>query len=93
MVEVCMLPYSKMVLHAIKYPHCHVRGVLLGRTNGTENGVVEKITVVDAIPAIHNVLVTPILETLFIHLDVYCKEEKLKIVGVYFANQNLNENG
>lgn len=83
-IEVDSLPYHKMVLHCLKYPHCHIRGVLLGQT--MDGGT--KIT--DVIPAVHNSLVTPILETLFIHLDSYCKEEKLKILGVYFSNQNLN---
>lgn len=47
--------------------------------------------VVDAIPAIHNNLVASNIETLFIHLDVYCEEENLKIVGLYFANQLLHD--
>lgn len=89
MTDVQKLAYCKIVLHAIKYPHCNVRGVLIGRVKG-ENAA---ITVVDVIPAIHNNLVSPSLETLFIHLDSYCKEEKLKIVGVYFANSILNDNG
>lgn len=83
-IEVDSLPYHKMVLHCLKYPHCHIRGVLLGQT--MDGGT--KIT--EVIPAVHNSLVTPIVEILFIHLDSYCKDEKLKILGVYFSNQNLN---
>src|SRR4051812_39413261 len=97
--------YCKMILHAIKYPHLTVRGVLLGTRQAVKshqsddgeeagNGVpspTQTTTVLDAIPATHNSLVTPTLELLFIHLDSYCKKEGLSIVGVYFCNQRLGD--
>uniref|UniRef100_A0A915CSE6 MPN domain-containing protein n=1 Tax=Ditylenchus dipsaci TaxID=166011 RepID=A0A915CSE6_9BILA len=75
-----------------------LRGVLLGRyktisdKSSTEDAV-QQISIVDAIPGFHNSLVTPRLEILLIHLDAYCQEEKLKIVGFYFANQQATDNG
>jgi hypothetical protein len=90
--------YLKMVLHAIKYPHCAVRGVLLGESSAklqqSEASEAEDyIRIVDVIPAIHTSLLAPTIEILFIHIDAYCKEEKLKIVGLYFSNQLLSDTG
>jgi hypothetical protein len=42
-------------------------------------------------PAMHNSLVTPPLEVLFIHLDSYCQGNALSMVGVYFCNQRLGD--
>lgn len=47
--------------------------------------------VVDAIPALHGSLLNAPLEILLITLDTYCAEHKLQIVGVYFANERLND--
>lgn len=100
MIEISTLAYSKIVLHALKYPQYSVRGVLLGYNLNKSNNFDQSdktisnnftVRVVDAIPAIHNNLVASNIETLFIHLDVYCEEENLKIVGLYFANQLLHD--
>lgn len=47
------------------------------------------LEVVEVVPATHSAILAPTIETLFIHLDAYCKEEQLDIVGVYFCNQLL----
>lgn len=51
--------YCKMVLHALKYPHCPVNGVLLAdRKKGTN-----VIHIVDSVPLFHRWLsLTPALE-------------------------------
>jgi hypothetical protein len=96
--------YCKMILHAMKYPHLAVRGVLLG-TRQVDNahspedepaengnsGTTTAIRIVDAIPALHNSIVTPPLEVLFIHLDSHCQEAGLSIVGTYFCNQRFGD--
>lgn len=98
--------YCKMVLHAMKYPHLTVRGVLLGNRqvenahphgedapaeNGNSGATTTTIRIVDAIPALHNSIVTPPLEVLFVHLDSHCQEEGLSIVGAYFCNQRFGD--
>lgn len=87
-VEISATAYSKIVLHAIKYPHCTVRGVLLGRKNTGSDGTVH---VLDVVPALHNALLAPPVEMLFVHLDAYCQEEKLDILGVYFGKDRLSD--
>uniref|UniRef100_A0A915NY01 MPN domain-containing protein n=1 Tax=Meloidogyne floridensis TaxID=298350 RepID=A0A915NY01_9BILA len=61
--------------------------VLLGKTNS--EGFIE---VLDVIPALHSALVVPPIEILFIHLDVYCRERQLEIVGLYYANNVFMNN-
>lgn len=77
-----------------------VRGFLLGvlhpdekkETSDTSELKSDRaIRVLDSIPAIHTNLLAPIVETLLIHLDSYCIDENLQIVGVYFANQRAND--
>lgn len=95
MAEVGLLSYSKMLLHAVKYPHCTVRGVLLGSESKAKEGEAtgsSALKIVDAIPALHNALLAPQMEILLIHLDAYCQENRLKIVGFYFANQQATNN-
>ncbi|KAH7721956.1 neighbor of COX4-like protein [Aphelenchoides avenae] len=87
-VEISSTAYSKVVLHAIKYPHCTVRGVLLGRKG---SGGESDVRILDVIPALHNALLAPPVEMLFIHLDAYCQESKLDILGVYFGKDRLND--
>ncbi|KAL3102808.1 hypothetical protein niasHT_021475 [Heterodera trifolii] len=106
--------YCKMVLHAIKYPHCPVRGVLLGKRNSTRNKKTAEesngagdengdgslamaeatVEVVDVVPATHSPVLAPTIEAMFVHLDVFCRgEQGTDIVGLYFCNQLLTNNG
>jgi hypothetical protein len=87
MTEVSTIAYTKIVLHAVKYPHSAIRGFLLGKRQGQQNPPI----VVDAIPALHGSLLNAPLEILLITLDTYCTEHKLQIVGIYFANDRLND--
>lgn len=86
-INISALAYCKIVLHAIKYPHCSVRGVLLGRYQSDN-----VIDIHDSIPALHTALLAPPIEILLIHLDAYCQEKQLHIVGLYFGNQLLTNN-
>lgn len=56
--------YAKIIMHATKYPHCALNGVLLAESDKTKEGSKnQKITVVDAIPLFHQCLnVTPMVE-------------------------------
>lgn len=80
------ISYTKMVLHALKYPQYTIRGFLLGKKSGDE------LRILDAIPALHGALLAPPLEILLIHLDAYCSEKQLQIVGLYFCNERRDDN-
>ena len=53
------LAFSKIVMHAAKYPHCAVNGVLLGtKTKGSETSIIS-----DSVPLFHiNLTLLPPLE-------------------------------
>lgn len=47
--------YAKIILHAAKYPHCAVNGVLLADAGKTkEGGRNQSLDIVDAIPLFHH---------------------------------------
>lgn len=52
--------YCKLILHAAKYPHCSVNGVLLAETSKLK---ANKLVLVDAVPLFHIQLnLTPMAE-------------------------------
>ena len=60
-VLVSMQAYCKLVLHAAKYPHCSVNGVLLAEKS--KNKESKTLKFVDAIPLFHlNVSLAPMME-------------------------------
>jgi len=81
--------YSKILLHACKYPHKAINGVLLGEeTKGNES-----IRVLDAVPLFHQCLgLAPMLEIALTQIDTYCRNSKLQIIGYYQGNENVNDN-
>ncbi|VDP03374.1 unnamed protein product [Soboliphyme baturini] len=92
MTEVIILPvaYCKVVLHALKYPHCAINGVLVGRKK--KDG---RTIVLDAVPFFHRWLsLTPMLEVALCQVDVFCEDssEHLSIVGYYQANEHIGDN-
>lgn len=60
--------YTKMILHAAKYPHCAVNGVLLSKAKGSA-GSGNSVEIVDAIPLFHQCLyVSPMAEIALIQV-------------------------
>jgi hypothetical protein len=88
MARVETLAYCKMALHAVKFPHCSVHGLLVGRLGSGEN---LEVRVVDSFPVFHNSVVAPPLEIALIHVEQYCEQRGLKIVGSYFANERKDD--
>lgn len=43
--------YAKLILHAVKYPHCAVNGIILARE---KDGNSKDLEIVDAIPLFHH---------------------------------------
>ncbi|XP_023289212.1 ER membrane protein complex subunit 8/9 homolog isoform X2 [Orussus abietinus] len=55
--------FCKIILHAAKYPHCAINGVLLARQRGKGDGKSAELHIEDAIPLFHICLhVSPMAE-------------------------------
>lgn len=82
--------YSKILLHASKYPHKAVCGVVIAKENADS---ANNINVVDALPLFHLCLgLAPMMEVALTQVDAYCKSNGLQVVGYYQANESLNNN-
>lgn len=83
--------YCKMILHAVKYPHCSVNGVLLASSKQVKESP-KKLSFVDAIPLFHLCLhVTPMIEIALTQISSYAQSNGLVIAGYYLANENLRD--
>ncbi|KAI5719914.1 hypothetical protein M8J76_016579 [Diaphorina citri] len=83
--------YCKMILHAVKYPHCSINGVLLANLKQTKENP-KKLTYVDAIPLFHLCLqVTPMIEIALTQISSYAQSNGLVIAGYYLANENIKD--
>ncbi|KAJ8940858.1 hypothetical protein NQ314_010561, partial [Rhamnusium bicolor] len=72
--------YCKMILHAAKYPHCSVNGVLLAKTSISN----KEIEFVDAVPLFHITLnLTPMAEIALMQIDELASKKGLTIAGYY----------
>nr|XP_034337682.1 ER membrane protein complex subunit 8-like [Crassostrea gigas] len=82
--------YCKILLHAVKHPHCAVNGVLLAEDNKSKDRKVLKF--VDCVPLFHLTLsLSPMLEAALLQIDAYCKSRGYIIAGYYQANENLRD--
>ncbi|XP_044753826.1 ER membrane protein complex subunit 8 [Coccinella septempunctata] len=81
--------YCKIILHATKYPHCAVNGVLLAKVSTKS----KEITFEDAVPLFHIGLnLTPMAEVALAQIDELVSKKGLCIAGYYTAHENLREN-
>ncbi|CAG9536993.1 unnamed protein product [Cercopithifilaria johnstoni] len=79
--------YAKMILHAYKYPHQPVIGLLIGETRNSNELICN-----DAIPVLHeSASLSMVVETALICTDD-CTKDGRTLVGVYFCNQSLSDN-
>ncbi|XP_058818934.1 ER membrane protein complex subunit 8/9 homolog [Topomyia yanbarensis] len=80
--------YCKIMLHAAKYPHLAVNGLLLG-AKASESPT----KVLDAVPLFHQCLhVTPMAEIALIQVEAKAAREGLQIIGYYAAAENFYDN-
>ncbi|KAJ8953361.1 hypothetical protein NQ318_023477 [Aromia moschata] len=78
--------FCKMLLHALKYPHCSVNGVLLAKTSSINS---KEIEFVDAIPLFHiSINLTPMAEIALMQIDEFASKRGLTIAGYYVAPEN-----
>ncbi|XP_045463556.1 ER membrane protein complex subunit 8 [Harmonia axyridis] len=82
--------YCKIILHASKYPHCAVNGILLSKIASSKT---KEITFEDAIPLFHIGLnLTPMAEVALAQIDELASKNGFCISGYYTAHENLREN-
>merc|ERR1711934_970089 len=80
--------HAVALLHAFKFPHSAVCGVLVGFVNDEANIVVEHAVAV----AHGHITLTPMLEVALSQVECKYNKEGLKIVGYYQANAHLQDN-
>lgn len=81
--------YSKMVLHAAKYPHCAVNGLLLASAKDSSNN----IDIIDVMPLFHqNLHLTPMAEIALVQTEALAAANDLQIAGYYAACELFQDN-
>nr|CDS26240.1 Neighbor of COX4 [Hymenolepis microstoma] len=81
------LAFAKILLHASKYPHLAINGVLLGEY---DQG---KFIIQDCVPLFHGCLtLAAMLEVALSQIESYCETMNLKVCGYYQANELANCN-
>ncbi|XP_006641202.1 ER membrane protein complex subunit 8 [Lepisosteus oculatus] len=89
-VKLTTQAYCKMLLHAAKYPHCSVNGLLVAEKQKRREG--QAGLCVDCIPLFHGPLaLAPMLEVALTLIDSWCKENRYVIAGYYQANERIKE--
>ncbi|XP_064610917.1 ER membrane protein complex subunit 8-like [Liolophura sinensis] len=89
-VSVNTRAHCKLLLHAAKYPHRAVNGLLLAEDPKSKES--RKVKILDCIPLFHITLgLAPILEVALTQIDTYCKSCGLVIAGYYQANSHYSD--
>ncbi len=81
--------YAKMLLHAAKFPHASVSGLLLGPSE-------DRLSVSDAVPLFHQAQgLSPMVEVALAQVEAACGAGRggggLAIRGYYHANENFRD--
>ncbi|XP_067002432.1 ER membrane protein complex subunit 8/9 homolog [Anabrus simplex] len=92
-IRISARAYSKIMLHAAKYPHCAINGVLLAediKSKDDKKG--KRLYIVDAIPLFHLCLqVSPMVEIALTQIDHMASKNGLVIAGYYLGNENIRD--
>lgn len=69
--------YAKIILHAAKYPHCAVNGVLLADATKIRDGAKNQdVDIVDTVPLFHiNHYVSPMAEVALTQVSLIYKQK------------------
>ncbi|VDN07096.1 unnamed protein product [Thelazia callipaeda] len=82
-----LLSYAKMILHAYKYPHRAVVGLLIGKSKNSN-----EIICTDSLPVLHeSASLSMALEAALIFTDNYCSKHDSTIAGLYFCNESISD--
>lgn len=81
--------YSKMILHAAKYPYCAVNGLLLAKNKDSQNN----IEIVDVMPLFHqNLHLSPMAEIALVQTESLAAANEFQIAGYYAACELFQDN-
>ncbi|XP_076244669.1 ER membrane protein complex subunit 8/9 [Calliopsis andreniformis] len=84
--------YCKIILHAVKYPHCAINGLLLAKQKNKGDGKSVELRIEDVIPLFHICLhVSPMAEIALTMVDQFAASKGLVLAGYYLANETLND--
>ena len=84
-IDLSIRAYAKIILHAAKYPHCAVNGVLLAKIppKGQKTG---KLSLIDAIPLFHqNLGLTPMVEVALTQIETHASGVGMAIAGKLYV--------
>ncbi|XP_034934053.1 ER membrane protein complex subunit 8 [Chelonus insularis] len=82
---------SKIILHAAKYPHCAINGLLLAKQKNKSEKL-NDLFIEDAIPLFHQCLhVSPMAEIALTLVDHFAGQNGMVIAGYYLANELLQD--
>ncbi|XP_052741795.1 ER membrane protein complex subunit 8/9 homolog [Bicyclus anynana] len=86
--------YAKIILHAAKYPHCAVNGVLLADGSNIKSGNKNQdLDIVDSIPLFHHShYVSPMAEIALTQIELQAQQDNRVIAGYYAACENFRDN-
>ncbi|XP_026733754.1 ER membrane protein complex subunit 8/9 homolog [Trichoplusia ni] len=86
--------YAKIILHAAKYPHCAVNGVLLADATKIRDGAKNQdVDIVDTVPLFHiNHYVSPMAEVALTQIETLAQTNNRIIAGYYAACENFKDN-
>ena len=81
--------YVKMILHAAKYPHCAVNGLLLANKSDASGS---RLMLTDCIPLIHQTEgLSPMIEVALAQIESRCDRAGLTIAGFYHAARSMKD--
>lgn len=86
--------YAKIILHAAKYRHCAVNGVLLADASKVRDGARNQdLDIVDSIPLFHHShYLSPMAEIALTQIETIAQSDNRVVAGYYAACENFNDN-
>ncbi|KAL7977743.1 hypothetical protein Chor_009692 [Crotalus horridus] len=91
-VEISPRAYVKMCLHAARYPHVGVNGLLLAHKRRPTAGPAECLYITDCVPLFHsNLSLTVMLEVALNQVDSWSSESDLFLAGYYQAKSGMDD--
>nr|BAN20869.1 conserved hypothetical protein [Riptortus pedestris] len=92
-IKITPRAYCKIILHAAKYPHCAVNGLLLTETSKSKDPKKNKSLVIsDVVPLFHLCLhLSPMAEVALTQVDTVGSLKGFTIAGYYTANETLDD--